>query len=132
MKIQINKDNYIVGYATKGGLNDGIDVEYDSSIFTYGFEFYKYENGNIIFDANKYDLFIKNKEKQKRIDETQSKINEISEWLKNYDLEYSSYERCKRLGIIYHKDIDLLNAEAAEKQKQYNELNKQIEEMTIE
>ena len=131
MKISINADNYIIGYATVGEIIDGIDVEYDENVFEYGFEFYRYERGEIFFDKEKYDTFIKNEEKQKQREELRGQIDELEEWFKNYDLEYSSYERCKRLGIIYHKDIDLLNAEAAEKQKQYNELKKQIEGMII-
>ena len=48
MKIQIDENNYIMGYATVGEITEGIDVEYDEAVFEYGFAFYKYENGNLI------------------------------------------------------------------------------------
>lgn len=129
MKIQIDENGYIVGYATIGGVTDGIDVDYDETIFEHRFEFYRYYNGEIIFDEDKYNLFMENEEKQKNIDELQVQINEIEEWLKDYDSEYATYERCKRLGIIYDGDIETLNAQAAEKQKECNGLKNKLKSL---
>lgn len=126
MKIQIDDNNYIVGYATVGNVTDGIEVSYNESIFEHGFEFYRYENGEIVFDEEKYDKFIQNEEKQSQIEELKTQIEELDEWLKNYDSEYATYERCKRLGIVYDGDIDNLNSEAVEKQNMCNELKNQL------
>ena len=129
MKIQIDENNYIMGYATVGEITEGIDVEYDEAVFEYGFAFYKYENGKIIFDEDKYNQCIENEEKQRQKEELQIQIEEVAEWLKNYDKEYAAYERCKRLGIIYDGDIETLNAQAAEKQNQCNGLKNQLKSL---
>lgn len=132
MKIQTDKNSYIIGYATVGGVTDGIDVEYDETIFEYGFEFYRYGNGKIIFDENKYNEYLKNEEKKKEISDKENQIKELQSWLENYDKEYATYERCKRLGIIYDGDIETLNAEAVQKQNLLNELNSELLVLTAE
>lgn len=132
MKIQINENGYIMGYATVGGISDGVDVECDETFFEYGFNFYKYENGKIIFDENKYNEYLKNEEKKKEISDKENQINELQSWLENYDKEYATYERCKRLGIVYDGDIEALTLQAVGKQNLLNELNNELAVLTAE
>ena len=57
MQIQVT-DGYITGYATMGSFPDGIDVsdEFIDDLDESKICFYKYENGQAVFDEVKYNL----------------------------------------------------------------------------
>ena len=57
MEIQLDKDNYITGYATVGGFVDGIEVseEVINSLEDEKIGSYKYVNGEVVFDAEHFE-----------------------------------------------------------------------------
>ena len=46
----------------------------------------------------------------------------LDKWFDEYDNQVKQYERCKRLGITFDKDINLLDNEAREKQQRIAEI----------
>jgi len=57
MQIQLDKDNYIIGYATVGGFVNGVEVSEDviNSLEDEKIGSYKYENGKVVFDAEHFE-----------------------------------------------------------------------------
>lgn len=132
MKIQIDENNYIIGYTTVGEITEGIDVEYDEAVFEYGFAFYKYENGKIIFDEGKYNTFTENKNKEKQLKLLVNQADELNDFLNDFDKKSATYERCQKLNIPCDIDIENLTAEAVEKQKLFMEIQEQIDSLKAE
>jgi hypothetical protein len=58
MKVILDKENYVLGYAFIGDLDNSIEVE--DFEFKHDCNYYKYDKGNIIYDKNRYDLAVKN------------------------------------------------------------------------
>lgn len=56
------------------------------------------------------------KELQRQKDETE--YSELSQWFEWYDMQVNQYERTKRLGVEFDRDINALDAEAVEKAEQ--------------
>lgn len=132
MKIQIDENGYIVGYATIGGVTDGIDVDYDETVFKYGFEFYRYDNGEIVFDEDKYNTYNENENKKEELIRLEEQVNELNSFLTDYDNKSATYERCQKLNIPCDIDIETLTAEAVEKQKSFMEIQGQIDRLKAE
>jgi len=51
-----------------------------------------------------------------------NELNDLYDWFNEYDNQVKQYERCKRLGITFDKDINLLDNEAREKQQRIAEI----------
>lgn len=133
MKVLLDENNYIIGYAVVGDIVDSLDVDFEEKDFNMLPCFlYKYDGKEIILDE----------EKKKRYDEyltlvldlesIKEQIREIEKWMMEYEEEYAKYERCIRLGLSYDKDIDKLNEEAKEKIQMQKRLNSKIETLNIE
>ena len=55
MKINLDKDNYIINYATIGDVENSIEA--DDFEFEYPCNYYQYKKGKIILDKNKLKEF---------------------------------------------------------------------------
>lgn len=115
--LQINEAGYITGWASMGNIENGIEVDVslvdslDSSLV--GCQ--KYVDGKIVTDSDL--VTVKETTKSASIE-----IAEIKEWFAWYDNQVCQYERAKRLGVEFDKNIADLDAEAAEKQVRIREL----------
>lgn len=52
----------------------------------------------------------------------ENELSNLYYWFNEYDNQVKQYERCKRLGITFDKDINLLDNEAREKQQRIAEI----------
>lgn len=127
MNIKLDEKNYITDYAVTGDIDNSIKADIDKNLFEdYPSFLYRYENGKIILDEDKKEKYLLDVEKQKRIEKLEDEIYHLNLWLEDYDREYQIFERCKRLGTGYDKDIEELNKEALVKQNLLNELKSDI------
>ena len=115
--LQINEAGYITGWASMGNIENGVEVDaklvdsLDSSLM--GCQ--KYVYGKIVTDSDL--VTVKETTKSASVE-----IAEIKEWFAWYDNQVCQYERAKRLGVEFDKNIADLDAEAAEKQVRIREL----------
>ena len=127
MKIRMDENNHITAYAVVGDVEDSIEVSFGEEVFNNLPCFlYKYENEKIVIDEDKKAEYLKEQEHQSQTYIIQSQIDEISMWLDEYDEKYKEYERCQRFGLEFEGDIDVLNAQASEKQRLLIELKNQL------
>lgn len=106
MQIQI-ENGYIIGYSEIGGFLNGIEVEesFKKQIEENKIGFYKYENGQAVFDEEKYNatqaLINQNNIRRRREKECFSIINRGKLW---YDT--LTAEQTKELNIWYQEWLD--------------------------
>lgn len=133
MKILLDENNYIIGYAVVGDIMDSLDVDFEEKDFNMLPCFlYRYEGKEIILDEGKKKRYEEYLTLVLDLESVKEQIREIGKWLMEYDEEYAKYERCIRLGISYDKDIDKLNEEAREKIQIKERLSSKIETLNIE
>lgn len=109
MIIQVNENNYVVGYATAGTMQG---VVYNGEVTEHFLEnsrYYKYENEELKFDEEKYNEDIA---KQEEASAKYQEISELETWFVYYDKQVSEYERDVRLGQTYDKDLEELDKQA--------------------
>lgn len=63
MLVLLNSQGYVDSYALFGGLDNGIDVPdpEDEEWFGEHFEAFRYENGDLVYDEDKYEEVIERK-----------------------------------------------------------------------
>ena len=115
--LQIDNEGYITGWASMGMIENGIEVESDliDMLAPSLMGCQKYIDGSIVMDNERKE----EKEADSRVDE---EICEIKEWFAEYDNQIRQYQRAIRLGIVFDKDIELLDCEAEKKQIRIREL----------
>ena len=120
MKICL-KDNefnpsFILMYDEEKAKEQGyIIVEVDDQYSDCCFEDFE----NFVFSVERY-----NSRKQK--ENNQFKIIEINKWFQEYDNQVKQYERCKRLGIEFDKDMVELDNQADVYQKELRQLKQEV------
>lgn len=57
MQVIVNKDNYVVAYAIFGHLVDSIEVPEPENLNEDNYQFFKLENGELIYDASRAEYF---------------------------------------------------------------------------
>lgn len=75
---------------------------------------------NLTFNVNKYNLRV-NKVKYEK------ELIELDKWFKEYDNQAKQYERCKRLGIKFDKDMEELDKQAEINAKRTSELKELLD-----
>lgn len=106
MQIQVT-NGYITGYATIGGFSDGVEVpnEFLNTIEPEKIGFYRYENGEAVFDEGKWStaqtLSNQNEIRQRRESECFPIINRGKPW---YDT--LTEEQTAELNTWYQSWLD--------------------------
>ncbi len=109
MIIQINNDNYVVGFST---ANTMVGIEYNQEVNEHFYEnarYYYLENNTLVFDENKYNEDISAQEATAKL---YTEKKEIEAWFVDYDKQVIQYTRAIALGQEYDKDILELHNEA--------------------
>lgn len=57
---------------------------------------------------------------------------EILRWFEEYDNQVKQYNRCKRLGVEFDRDIGELDNQATEKQLRLREIKNELEPKQVE
>lgn len=76
---------------------------------------------DLTFNIDKYNLRIN---KVKYVEE----LEELTKWFEEYDNQVKQYERCKRLGIGFDRNIEELDNQAVTNSKRISELRKLLAE----
>ncbi len=121
MKIKLNENNYVIGFATAGNISDSI--EYNQEVSEHFYEnsrYYYLENDSLIFDENKYNEDIQAQEEQAKLSAEKS---ELEAWFVYYDRQCMEYERDVRLGQAFDKDLNELDQQAEIKKARLKELS---------
>lgn len=119
MTIQLNENNYVVGFSTANTMKG---VEYNgeySDFFLENSMYYKYENEELIFDEEKYNEEMARTE---AIKAKNAEISEIKAWFVEYDMQVIQYMRSVALEEDFDKDIMELHTIAKEKAIRLKEL----------
>ena len=116
MQFQLYENGYIRASAESGLANP---IIYDGEIpegFTKNQGYYKLENGQLVFDADKQ------KQHQDR-EALEAERAEIESWFSWYDIEVNKWQRGQRTGVP-RTDIDIaaLDTEADEKRQRLKEI----------
>lgn len=119
MKLKIDSDGKVTGWALSGDIEGGIDYSgIAPDDFYNNYEFYQFKNGQVVFDAT-----LQTQSENSR--QNEEKITELTSWFDDYyDKQVAQYARTQRLGIAFDGDIVALDAEAADKQMQIRNIRK--------
>ena len=118
MFIKIDKDGSLLQISSvweNGFLDNEFDIDMEK------FMFCKLENGKIVYDEQAYLKMLNDKEKSISI---YNEINELENWLANYDKICNEHARCLRLGLECEHDMEKWDKLAIDKIKRLNEWRK--------
>ena len=108
--------SFIVLYGEEKAKEQGyIIVEIDDQYSDCCFEDFE----NFVFSVEKYNARNTKQNNQKR-------IVEIKLWFEEYDNQVKQYERCKRLGIEFDKDMVELDNQANAYQEELRQLKQEV------
>lgn len=129
MKLKLDENNYIVGYANLGDLDNSVDADIDVSNLEHPIGMYQLIDNEVVLDNEKLALHISEKENEETVNQLQSEKETIVNWLNDYEIEYAEYLRCQRLNVTYTGNVETLNAQAVIKQKRLNEINELLSDL---
>lgn len=114
MKVLLDKDNYIIGIAYEGDLEDSIEVD-DVELDNDNINSYRYNEGQFILDKTK---ILKEQEKL----EQQRKVTEAQQFLKDTDYIVTKLTEYSITGEKSDKDY----TEVLQKREEAREIIRQV------
>lgn len=116
MKLQIDKNNRVIGWSYEGQINGAIEYtdEIPSDFDTCG-TYYKWENNSMVYHDE-----LKQAELQQL--GAEDEIRELTAWFGWYDKQVMQFNRCVRLGMEFDRDMSALDLLAVENQERIRAL----------
>lgn len=112
---RLDKNNNIIDSADFKYSEDCLETEKN---IIRGFD------GKLIFEEEtKTEKYLTEKQEFETLQNKQKQIAEIKTWFEEYDNQVKQYERCKRLGIEFDKDIVKLDTQAKAYQEELRKLD---------
>lgn len=120
MQLKLDDNNYVLGYAEIGGIDDGVD--YTGPVpddFQINCNYYYLSDGALVLDAAKQSAAAE-------ANALQSELEGLYEWFGWYDNQVQQYDRSVRMGEPFDEDIEELDAQAKQKQLRIREIRQTL------
>lgn len=127
MRVQLNEEGYFTGnYAIIGDIENSIEVEALPEVEEDKFSSCKLENGQWVFDENKYTQIQEEKQNAEERFNKEIKIKELQQNLDSTDYKIIKCSECQLLGQELPYDVTELHTQ---RQAIRDEINKLQEEL---
>ena len=120
MQLKLDDNNYVLGYAEIGGIDDGVD--YTGPVpddFQAHCNYYYLSDGALVLDAAKQSAAAE-------ANALQAEMEELYGWFGWYDNQVQQYDRSVRMGEPFDEDIEELDAQAKQKQLRIREIRQTL------